>query len=64
MNVDVVDEMARLTEIPKSLVEPVEPRRRMRERGLQAVLLGVARALELRFLCLSPSTAVCHFLSQ
>jgi hypothetical protein len=56
--------MAKLTEIPKSLVEPVEPRRRMRERGLQAVLLGVARALELRFLCLSPSTAVCHFLSQ
>ena len=52
MNVDVVDKMAKLTEIPESRVEPVEPRRRMRERGLQAVLLSVARALELRFLCL------------
>lgn len=56
MNVDVVDKMAKLTEIPESRVEPVEPRRRMRGRGrgrgLQTVLLGVARALELRFLCL------------
>lgn len=64
MNVDVVGEMPKLTEIPKSLVESVEPRRWMRERGLQTVLLGLARALELRFLYLSPSAAVCHFLSQ
>ena len=47
MNVDVVDEMARLTEIPKSLVEPVEPSRRIRECGLQTVSLGVALLLSI-----------------